>query len=206
MKQLVEFLNESQRQEFVSIFESVVSDDREITLQECYEELFDKMFSVNEGFFSSLGKKLASWGEKAAQAGENLDKKISDASDAAKKAIENAKEKAGEAWGKVKNVYSSVVLSVDDAIKASKESIVKLCEQTKMKIEDFEGKCAQIYANAIANSKDAAKALQEWVADKTNGARKFAAMNTLLMGAVMAKGAGIDSTLALDVLSMAGFK
>lgn len=206
MKQLVEFLNESQRQEFVSIFESVVSDDREITLQECYEELFDKMFSVNEGFFSSLGKKLASWGEKAAQAGENLDKKISDASDAAKKAIENAKEKAGEAWGKVKDVYTSVVLSVDDAIKASKESIVKLCEQTKMKIDDFEGKCARIYANAIANSEKAAKEMQKWVADKTNGARKFAAMNTLLMGAVMAKGAGIDSALALDVLSMAGFK
>lgn len=51
------------------------------------------MFSVNEGFFSSLGKKLASWGEKAAQAGENLDKKISDASDAAKKAIEMLRRK-----------------------------------------------------------------------------------------------------------------
>ena len=77
---------------------------------------------------------------------------------------------------------------------------------SKMIIEDFEGKCARIYANAIANSEKAAKEMQKWVADKTNGARKFAAMNTLLMGAVMAKGAGIDSALALDVLSMAGFK
>lgn len=210
MKNLMDYINEGVNKEFVTIFENVLSDERQMTLQECYEEFFDKMFSVNEGainegFFSKIGKALSKLGDKAANAGEELDKRVEKASDAAKGAIENAKKKAGDAWDKVKDTYQSVVVSVDDAIKASKESIEGLCKQTKLKVEDFEAKCAQIYTNAVANGKEGAKAVGEWISDKTKGAQKFAAMNTLLAGAMMAKAAGVDSGMAIEILSSAGF-
>lgn len=48
------------------------------------------MFSVNEGLFTSIGKKLADWGSKVAKTGENIDKRITNASDAAKGAINTA--------------------------------------------------------------------------------------------------------------------
>lgn len=211
MKNLVDYINEnSVNMEFAEIFENVLNDEREMTLQECYEELFDAMFSVNEGainegFFSKIGKAIASLGSKAATAGEELDKRVENASDAAKNAIDSAKKKAGDAWDKVKDTYQSVVVSVDDAIKASKDSIEGICKQTKLKVDEFESKCAQIYTNAIAKGKDSAKAVGEWVSDKTKGAQKFAAMNTMLAGAMLAKAAGIDSAMAIDILSAAGF-
>lgn len=205
MKQLVEFLNESQKQEFISIFEDVLSDDSQITLQECYEELFDKMFYVNEGLFSKLAGKLRNWADSADKADDKLRERVDNASDAAKNAIASAKKKAGKLWDKVSGTYCSVVMAVDDAIAMSKDSIVKLCAQSKVKVEEFESKCALIYTNAIAKSQNTAKAIQEWVNDKSKGAQKFAALNTLLMGAIMAKSAGIDSGMALDILASAGF-
>ena len=184
MKQLTDYIYEYNSSILKSaIYEGINSNCK--TLQESYENIFDMMFSVNEGLFTSIGKKLADWGSKAAKTGENIDKRITNASDSAKRAINTAKVKAGNAWKKVKDSYTSVILAVDDAIKASKDSIADLCKQAKIKIEDYIGK---------------------WVSDTTKGAQKFAALNTLLMGAMLARKTGIDSSMALEILSAAGFK
>lgn len=205
MKQLTDYIYEYNSNILKSaIYEGINSNCT--TLQESYENIFDMMFSVNEGFFTNIGKKLTDWGSKAAKTGENIDKRITNASDAAKRAINTAKVKAGNAWKKVKDSYTSVILAVDDAIKASKDSIADLCKQAKIKIEDFEAKCALIYANAMSKSQEIADNIGKWVSDSTKGAQRFAALNTLLMGAMLARKTGIDSSMALEILSAAGFK
>jgi hypothetical protein len=95
---------------------------------------------------------------------------------------------------------------VDDAVQQGKESIEALCKQAKLKIDGFEAKAAQIYSNAIASSEETAKKIGEWTADKTKGAQKFAAVNTLLAGAMLAKAAGVEAGVAIDILAAAGFK
>ena len=202
MKTIAEYMNAGANEHLV--FENVL-DNNVDTLCECYMGIYKEMVSVNEGFFSNIGKKIANWGNKAATAGENIDKRIDVASDSAKKAIETAKKQAGASWDKVKDAYQSVVLSVDDAINASKDYINGICRQTKLNIDEFEAKLGQIYTNAIAQSKESAEEMKQWVNDKTKGAQKFAAMNTLLAGAIMARNAGISSDLALQILASAGF-
>lgn len=205
MRTITEFLNYSNGSEKQVIFENVLENDID-SLYECYMEIYREMSMLNEGFFSNLGKKIASWGNKAATAGENIDKRIDNATDSAKKAIATAKKQAGSSWNKIKDTYQSVVLSVDDAVKASKDSIIGICRQAKLNVEEFEAKAAQIYSNAIASSKEAADEIAQWVNDKTKGAQKFAAMNTLLAGAIMARNSGISSDLALSILASAGFE
>lgn len=203
MKTIVEYMNAGSNGGQL-VFENVL-DNNVDTLYECYMGIYREMVSVNEGFFSNIGKKIASWGNKAAAAGENMDRRIDAASDSAKKAIYTAKKQAGASWDKVKDAYQSVVLSVDDAIKASKDSINGICRQAKLNIDEFEAKLGQIYTNAIAQSKESAEEMKQWISDKTKGAQKFAAMNTLLAGAMMARNAGISSDLALQILASAGF-
>lgn len=61
----------------------------------------------------------------------------------------------------------------------------------------------------MSKSQEIADNIGKWVSDKTKGAQKFAALNalnTLLMGAMLARKTGIDSNIALEILSATGFK
>ena len=218
MRSLDQFIKESMYDENIEnefFFENIFTEENNMTLEEVYESIFDKMFMVNEstgemeineGVLGKLGKFLSKMGEKAEKGDEKIKEKVDKASDAAKKAIANAKEKAGKAWDKVKDVYANVVTSIDSAIQSTKKGMQDIITTAGMKLEEFETKAAQVYANAIAQGTKAGKAVIEWVNDKTEGVKKIGAMNAMLIGAMMASKAGLDSNVALEILSAAGFK
>ena len=70
----------------------------------------------NDMHFYLMYEGLGSWLRKAAGLGDKIDDKFKSMSDAAKKAIEATKKAAGNAWDKVKDVYTKTVGVIDAAI------------------------------------------------------------------------------------------
>ena len=208
MKTLNKFICESS-EDFNLLLESIQEIDENITLENVYESLFDKLYNngmINEGLFSKIGNALAKLGDKAKSGGENLDKKIDQASDAAKSAINKAKEKAGEAWDKVKDVYTNAVTAIDSAIAASKETIVNLAEKFKLKKEELEATIANVYTNAMASGKEIGKKLLDWTANASKFPAQLAAGAIIITGAKVALLAGFDGSMIMDLLLSAGVK
>lgn len=208
MKTLNKFIYESS-EDFDLLLESIQEIDENTTLENVYESLFDKIYNngmINEGLFSKIGDALAKLGNKAKSGGENLDKKIEQASDAAKLAINKAKEKAGEAWDKVKDVYTNAVTAIDSAIAASKETIVNLAEKFKLKKEELEATIANVYTNAMASGREIGKKLLDWTANAAKFPAQLAAGAIIITGAKAALLAGFDSSMIIDLLSSAGVK
>lgn len=193
------------------LFESVLELDENITLQNVYESLFDKMFDsetnmINEGIFSTIGSWLKKQGDKAEDLGKDADAKIDKLTDAGKAAIETAKKKAGNTWDKVKNVYTNAVAAVDSAITASKDSITDMAEKFKIKKDQLEATVANVYANAIASGKEFGQKAQEWMNNSKKYPAQIAACVAIITAAKMAISAGYDSSMIIDLLSSAGVK
>lgn len=212
MKSLNEFLSASSYVEInhnykgTPLFESYEIEQFE-SLQEVYEAIFDKLFDeenecLNEGFGSFFGK-LAKWGDKAdkkiSDFKQSVQDKVKSLSDAAKNAIETAKKKAGDAWDKVKDTYTSVVASIDNSLKASKDTIVKFAVNAKMKVDELESKIASIITNAMASGKELGEKLMNILASPVQGTLLVAYFTT----ALAASKGGIKSDTLLDVLSAA---
>lgn len=202
MRTITEYLNSSNSNEFM-LFENI---NTEMSLQEVYESLFDKMFNedmqLNEGLGDWL-RKLAGKGDKLdARAKELKDAakaKIDKMSDAAKNAIEGAKQKAGEAWDSVKDTYTSAVAAIDDAIQNAKVSVEDMVTKAGIKMETFVATAGQVMSNMYAQGK-------EKIANSFKDTKKAAAFNALLLGAILCKNNGIDSSQMLDILAAAGVK
>lgn len=202
MRTITEYLNYSNSNEFM-LFESI---DTEMSLQEVYESLFDKMFDedmqLNEGLGDWL-RKLAGKGDKIdAKAKELKDAakaKIDKISDAAKNAIEGAKQKVGDAWDSVKDTYTSAVVAIDDAIQNAKASVEDMVTKAGIKMETFVATAGQVMSNMYATGK-------EKLANSFKDTKKAAAFNALLLGAILCKNNGIDSSQMLDILAAAGVK
>lgn len=198
MKNLNEFLSASSYAEtnnnykVTPLFEAYEIEQFE-SLQEVYEAIFDKMFdieddSINEGFFSALSnglRKMADTTDKVKAKKDEFTKKLSDA---AKNAIESAKEKAGKAWDKVKDTYTSVVGSIDNALKSTKDTIVKFAANAKLKVEEVESKIAAITTNAIAKGGNVGKKIGEIIADVAKAPFLVAFLTT----AIAAASVGLD--------------
>lgn len=194
MKSLNEFLNGNNTIQYndVVLFEAYEIEQFE-SLQEVYEAIFDKMFdieddSINEGFFSALSnglRKMADTTDKVKAKKDEFTKKLSDA---AKNAIESAKEKAGKAWDKVKDTYTSVVGSIDNALKSTKDTIVKFAANAKLKVEEVESKIAAITTNAIAKGGNVGKKIGEIIADVAKAPFLVAFLTT----AIAAASVGLD--------------
>ena len=194
MKSLNEFLNVNNNIQYndVVLFEAYEIEQFE-NLQEVYEAIFDKMFdiedeSINEGFFSALSnglRKMADTTDKVKAKKDEFTKKLSDA---AKNAIESAKEKAGKAWDKVKDTYTSVVGSIDNALKSTKDTIVKFAANAKLKVEEVESKIAAITTNAIAKGGNVGKKIGEIIADVAKAPFLVAFLTT----AIAAASVGLD--------------
>ena len=207
MKSLNKYITESESSNDL-LFESIINSEN-MTLENVYENMFDTLFEtyqVNEGLFSKIGNALAELGVKAKKGGESMDKKIEKLSDAAKSAINTAKEKAGDAWDKVKDTYTNAVVAVDNAITASKETISQLAEKFKVKKEELEALVANTCANAIAQGKEIGKKLQEWTADATKFTAQMAASAAIVSAAKIAMAAGYNSNMIIDLLDAAGVK
>jgi len=208
MKQLQDFIYASS-QDFNLLFESIDEVDEYTTLENIYEDIFDKIYNngmINEGLFSKIGSALAKFGQKAQQAGEKADQKMKNLSDAGKSAIDKAKEKAGNAWDKVKGVYTNIVSAIDTAIAASKDTITSLAEKFKLKKEEIEATIANVYSNAIAAGKEIGKKIGEWTMNAAKFPAQLTAGATLIVGCKIAMTAGFNSDMIMDLLFAAGLK
>lgn len=200
MRTITEYLNSSNSNEFM-LFENI---NEEMTLQEVYESLFDKMFDENMQLNEGLGdwlRKLADKGDKVdAKAKELKDaakQKIDKMSDDAKNAIAGAKQKAGDAWDSIKDTYTAAVATVDDALQNAKASIEDVVKKSGVKMDAFMSATAQTITNLYAQGKDK-------LANAFKDTKNTAAMQTLMLGAILCKNNGINSSQMLDILSAAG--
>lgn len=202
MKTLKEFLTSSENKQTL-MFETL---DTEMSLHDVYVEMYEKMFNedcqLNEGLGSWL-RKLAEKGDKidkrAAELKQATQEKVKKMSDDAKSAIATVKAKAGDSWDKVKDTYISAVATVDDAIQNAKTSVEDAIKGAGIKISVFTATSAQILSNLYAKGKDK-------LANSLKDTKRAAAFNALILGAVLCKKNGIDSSTILDILSAAGIE
>ena len=197
---LTEYLNNYENQHTL-VFETL---DTEMSLHdvyvEMYERMFDKDYQLNEGLGDWL-RKLADKGDKidkkAAELKQAAQEKIKKMSNDAKEAIETVKAKTGEAWDKVKDTYISAVATIDDAIQNAKTSVENNVKNAGLKMSSFLATSAQVLSNLYAQGKDK-------LANSLKDTKKAAAFNAILLGAILCKKNGIDSSTILDILSAAG--
>lgn len=201
MKNILNYINESssiKNNDFINIFEENELDNYS-NLEDVYEAIFDKIYSVNEGIFSKIGQALKRLGDKAETADKNIEAKINKMSDAAKNAIEKAKKTAGDSWNSIKDVYTNTIAQIDDAVMQSKTIIQDISKRANIKVDELEAKIATIAANAIANGK-------EKLAQSFTDVKKMTAINTFVGGALMCIKSGMDSEQLLDLMTSAGIK
>lgn len=200
MKTLKEFLTCSENKQAL-MFETL---DTDMSLHDVYVEMYEKMFNedcqLNEGLGSWL-RKLAEKGDKidkkAAELKQATQEKVKKMSDDAKSAIATVKAKAGDSWDKVKDTYISAVATVDDAIQNAKTSVEDAIKGAGIKVSAFTATSAQILSNLYAKGKDK-------LANSLKDTKRAAAFNALILGAILCKKNGIDSSTILDILSAAG--
>ena len=199
---LTEYLNNCKNQHTL-IFETL---DTEMSLHDVYVEMYDRMFNedcqLNEGLGDWL-RKLADKGDKidkkAAELKQAAQEKIKKMSDDAKSAIETVKAKTGDAWDKVKDTYISAVATIDDAIQNAKTSVEDAVRGAGIKMSSFLATSAQVLSNLYSQGKDK-------LANSLKDTKKAAAFNAILLGAILCKKNGIDSSTILDILSAAGIE
>ena len=199
---LTEYLNNYENQHTL-VFETL---DTEMSLHdvyvEMYERMFDKDYQLNEGLGDWL-RKLADKGDKidkkAAELKQAAQEKIKKMSNDAKEAIETVKAKTGDSWDKVKDTYISAVATIDDAIQNSKTSVENNVKNAGLKMSSFLATSAQVLSNLYAQGKDK-------LANSLKDTKKAAAFNAILLGAILCKKNGIDSSTILDILSAAGIE
>ena len=199
---LTEYLNNYKNQHTL-VFETL---DKEMSLHDVYVEMYDRMFDKDY----QLNEGLGDWLRKLADKGDKIDKranelkqatqeKVKKMSDDAKSAIATVKAKAGDSWDKVKDTYVSAVATVDDAIQNAKTSVEDAIKGAGIKISAFTATSAQILSNLYAKGKDK-------LANSLKDTKRAAAFNALILGAMLCKKNGIDSSTILDILSAAGIE
>ena len=155
--------------------------------------MFDNEYQLNEGLGDWL-RKLADKGDKvdkkAAELKQAAQDKIKKMSDDAKTAIENVKAKAGESWDKVKDTYTAAVATIDDALQNAKTSVEDVVKGAGIKMADFMATSAQVLSNLYAQGK-------EKLANSFKDTKTAAAMQALLLGAILCKNNNIDSSQVL---------
>ena len=197
---LKEYLTNSKNQQSL-MFETL---DTEMSLHDVYVEMYDRMFNedcqLNEGLGDWL-RKLADKGDKidkkAAELKQAAQEKIKKMSNDAKEAIETVKAKTGDSWDKVKDTYISAVATIDDAIQNAKTSVENNVKNAGLKMSSFLATSAQVLSNLYSQGKDK-------LANSLKDSKKAAAFNAILLGAILCKKNGIDSSTILDILSAAG--
>ena len=202
MRTLKEYLTYS-KNENALMFETL---DTETSLYDVYIEMYDRMFNedcqLNEGlgdWFRKLADKGDKVDKKAAELKQSAQEKIKKLSGDAKSAIATAKAKAGNSWDKVKATYISAVATVDDAIQNAKASVEDVIRGAGIKISQFTATSAQVLSNLYAQGKDK-------LANSLKDTKRVAAFNALILGAILCKNNGIDSSTILDILSAAGIQ
>ena len=140
---------------------------------------------------------LGSWLRKSAGVGDKIDSKLQQLSDAAKKAIENTKKAAGNAWDKVKDGYTAAVTAIDTALQKSKQFITDMSKDLGAKAEEIEGKVADTVMSIIQKGGNIGKAIQTAMQDTAKvGYGTMKGLTALVCGCVMVAKANANIPLA----------
>lgn len=174
------------------------------TIEDVYENIFNRMYNINEciineGFFSKVANLLKNAGNKVENFDKTLEDKRNKLSDAAKNAIANAKQTAGNDWNSIKDTFSDVVALIDGGLQDAKGAITDAVKKAGIKADEIEIKLAEIYTNGIARKK-------ETIINTLADAKKIPAVNALMIGAIMCNKAGFNSSQIIDILDAAGVK
>lgn len=174
------------------------------TIEDVYENIFNRMYNINEciineGFFSKVANLLKNAGNKVENFDKTLEDKRNKLSDAAKNAIANAKQTAGNDWNSIKDTFSNVVALIDGGLQDAKGAITDAVKKAGIKADEIEIKLAEIYTNGIARKK-------ETIINTLADVKKIPAVNALMIGAIMCNKAGFNSSQIIDILDAAGVK
>lgn len=175
-----------------------------MSLEQVYENLFNKMYNINEsrineGFFNTVSKLLKKSADKIDKFDNDIDTAKIKLSNAATTAIANAKQKAGNTWDSIKQTYEKVVGVIDNALQQAKGSVTDAVKKTNITADEIEAKLGNIYTNGLAQGK---AVFISFLTNKT----KIHAINTLMIGAIMCNKAGLNSSQIIDILDAAGIK
>lgn len=181
-------------------------------LYESYKSFGEKLIYVatrldeggNDINFYLIYEGLGSWLRKAASAGDKVYVKFKNMSDAAKKAIEATKKVAGDAWYKVKDVYTKTIGVIDAAIQSTKGIIQDVSKMLGAQVDAIESQLANMIMSVLNSGKASAKTVQSWINDTTDkGVNAVKGLNTLMLGAIAVSKAGLKPQDIVDMINAA---
>lgn len=140
------------------LIESIKYNDIQKNTKKAYEEFGESLLkdiqiveNAGEDIDESLSEKIAN----AKKVANELKNKVTDKiSDTASQAIETIKKKAGDAWEKIKDIYTTIVSFVDQTITKIKPVIKNLSDIFKRTEAEIEYMLSKIYVSIITTSTD----------------------------------------------------
>lgn len=140
------------------LIDSIKYNDIQESTKKAYEEFGESLLkdiqiveNAGEDIDESLSEKIAN----AKKVANELKNKVTDKiSDTASQAIETIKKKAGDAWEKIKDIYTTIVSFVDQTITKIKPVIKNLSDIFKRTEAEIEYMLSKIYVSIITTSTD----------------------------------------------------
>ena len=140
------------------LIDSIKYNDIQKNTKKAYEEFGESLLkdiqiveNAGEDIDESLSEKIAN----AKKVANELKNKVTDKiSDTASQAIETIKKKAGDAWEKIKDIYTTIVSFVDQTITKIKPVIKNLSDIFKRTEAEIEYMLSKIYVSIITTSTD----------------------------------------------------
>ena len=140
------------------LIDSIKYNDIQKNTKKAYEEFGESLLkdmqiveNAGEDIDESLTEKIANAKKVANELKDKVTNKISDT---ASQAIETIKKKAGDAWEKIKDIYTTIVSFVDQTITKIKPVIKNLSDIFKRTEAEIEYMLSKIYVSIITTSTD----------------------------------------------------
>ena len=140
------------------LIDSIKYNDIQKSTKKAYEEFGESLLkdiqiveNAGEDIDESLSEKIANAKKVANELKNKVTNKISDT---ASQAIETIKRKAGDAWEKIKDIYTTIVSFVDQTITKIKPVIKNLSDIFKRTEAEIEYMLSKIYVSIITTSTD----------------------------------------------------
>lgn len=145
----------------------------------------------------------AGWINKAASStSASKEDPTSSLSDAAKKAIEQTKKDAGDAWDEVSDKYTKVISLIDKGIQDLKNVYSEFSKSLGAPLEDIEGKIAGFAMSVLEANRNISKTMQSWLDDTSdNGAQAMSNFSLFCVGVMSASKASLKPQDITDAIT-----
>lgn len=151
-------------------------------LQSIYENIgFELLqeYQLNESLGGKYAKLIANIKDKYKEFEDKGKKLLDSCSEACKKAIETVKKKAGDAWEKIKDTYTSLISIIDMAMKKSATAIKQLSQLLDFNIVDIENKIVSGYIYILSNAGKAADKMWKLLDEIPDSTKQVVCVNLL---------------------------